>query len=145
MLNSLWKKKSHSYREGERLMFGQEPYSIKVGIYLPKIYRYHTARYKYQFYKDKMLYKDCCRKVVDFFTSRYGGCTRVDAIGSYKSKNENEVAYNIHEHFVYAYIPDNCLNEQELYNLCSNCCKVLRQETIAIEVNNKMYFISSNE
>ena len=126
-------------------MFNQEPYSIKVGIYLPRIYLYHTARYKYQFYKDKTLYNDCCRKVVDYFTSKYGGCTRLEAIGSFKSEDQNEVAYNIHEHFIYAYIPDNCLNEQELYDLCSCCCRVLRQDTIAIEVNNKMYFISSKE
>ncbi|SEW28842.1 hypothetical protein [[Clostridium] fimetarium] len=126
-------------------MFDQKPYSIKVGIYLPKIYLYHANRYRYQFYKDKILYKACCRKVVDYFTLRYGGCTRVEAIGSYKPKNANDVAYNIHEQVVYAYIPDNCLNEQELYNLCSGCCKVLRQDTIAIEVNNEMYFISKNE
>jgi len=126
-------------------MFSQKPYSIKVGIYLPKIYLYHVAKYRYQFYKDKSIYQDCCRKVVDYFTLRYGGCTKVEAIGSYKSKKENDVAYNIHELFIYAYMPENSLDEQELYDLCSGCCKELRQDTIAIEVNNEMYFIAKNE
>lgn len=119
-------------------MFNQTPYSIKVGIYLPKIYLYHTAKHGY-------LYKKCYRRVVDYFTSKYGGCTRVKAIGCYKDKNTAHVSYNIHEQFIYAYIPDNCLNEKELYDLCSDCCKVLKQDSIAIEVNNKMYFISGNE
>ena len=131
--------------ERGRLMFNQKPYSLKVGIYLPKIYLYHTAEDSDQFYKDKILYKECCRKVVDYFTLRYGGCTRVEAIGSYKSKHETDVAYNIHEQIIYAYMADDCLNEQELYDLCSGCCKVLRQDTIAIEVNNEMYFIASKE
>ena len=126
-------------------MFNQKPYSIKVCIYLPKIYLYHATKYQYHYFKDKMLYKDCCQRVVDYFTSRYGGCTRIEAVGSYKTKNTNDVAYNIHEQFIYAYIPDNGLNEQELYALCSDCCKVLRQEKIAIEVNNEMYFISGIE
>jgi len=126
-------------------MFNQKPYSIKVGIYLPKIFLYHAKKYRYQFYKDKTLYKNCYQRVVDYFTLRYGGCTRIEAVGSYKNKNKIEVAYNIHEQIIYAYIPENCLYEQELYDLCSFCCKSLRQDTIAIEVNNEMYFISSNE
>jgi len=126
-------------------MFNQKPYSIKVGIYLPKIYLYQTAKDSEQFYQDQILYKECCRKVVEYFTSRYGGCTRVEAVGSYKSKDTSDIAYNIHEHIVYAYIPEDCLHEKELYDLCSSCCNVLRQDSIAIEVNNEMYFITCKD
>lgn len=126
-------------------MFNQKPYSIKVGIYLPKIYLYHTAKYKLQFYKDKTLYKECSKRVIDYFTSRYGGCTRVEAVGSYRAINVTNIVYNIHEQIIYANMPEDSINEQELYDLCSDCCKILRQDTIAIEVNNEMYFISGKE
>lgn len=122
-------------------MFNQKPYNIKVGIYLPKIHLYHTNYPSKLFQKNEALYINCCKKVVDYFTLHVGGCTRIDAIGSYQGENDDDCAYHIQEQLIYAFIPENLLNEQELYDLCSDCCKVLKQDSIAIEVNNQMYFI----
>jgi hypothetical protein len=121
-------------------MFNQKPYNVKVGIYLPKIHLYHT-NHSFLYHKNEALYQECCIKVVDYFTFHFGGCTRIEAIGSYQAEHTDDPAYNIHEELIYAFIPKEKLKEKELYDLCRDCCRVLKQNSIAIEVNNKMYFI----
>lgn len=80
-------------------------------------------------------------KACVFFSSLFGGCTTINAIGNWIDSNNNLITENI------TLVYSNCTTMQLLkskkaiINYARNLCNEMKQECISLEINNRLMFI----
>lgn len=81
------------------------------------------------------------KKACVFFSSLFGGCTTINAIGNWIDSNSNLITENI------TLVYSNCTTMQLLkskkaiINYARNLCNEMKQACISLEINNKLMFI----
>lgn len=81
------------------------------------------------------------KKACVFFSSLFGGCTTINAIGNWIDSNNNLITENI------TIVYSNCTTMQllkskkEIINYAHNLCVEMQQECISLEINNRLFFI----
>ena len=106
--------------------------NCKVAIYIPATINVNIA------IDNKTQVKKACV----FLSSLFGGCTAIDTSGYWIDNNSNLIKENTT--FVYAFCNKKQLRKakKSIINYAKNLCLEMQQETIAIEINNRLYFIN---
>lgn len=85
--------------------------------------------------------KEYVDKTLIFLSSLFGGSTATIALGAWVSSQGELIKENVT--LVTSYCHQNSLEKHmgEIYDFCINLKLDLKQESIALEVNNKLYLI----
>ena len=104
----------------------------KVAIYIPA-----TTNVNISIDNKSQVEKACV-----FLSSIFGGCTALNTSGFWIDNNSNLIKENTT--FVYAFCNKKQLRKakKSIINYAKNLCMEMQQETIAIEINNRLYFIN---
>lgn len=87
----------------------------------------------------KLMQRREAKRTAKFFCSLYGGATTTNANGYYISNEKGLIKER--QIIVYSFCDD--MHENGILAFAKRLCKRMKQESIAVEFNNKMIFIEA--
>jgi hypothetical protein len=81
------------------------------------------------------------KEIASLLTSYFGGATIEKVQGFYKSKEGKYIVETVHKVISFTSDEDLAVHSQDLLRLAEQSCKQWSQESIGVEIDNKLIFI----